>query len=146
AQTATALSLDEAITRAVAQAPRVAEARAKESAATAAIAARTALGSPTVTATTGFLRTNHVDQFGVPQPNGTFRVLFPDIPANYRARAEVDLPIYTAGRVSAVVDAARADERAAQADARSVEQDVRLDVTRAYWALVTARETVKVLD
>ena len=73
-------------------------------------------------------------------------MLFPDIPANYRARAELDVPIFTGGRVAAVVDAARADLRASEADTRTVEQDVRLDVTRAYWSLVTARETVKVLE
>ena len=43
------------------------------------------------------------------RPDGTRHVIFPDIPDNYRARAEMDVPIYTAGRVDALVDSARAD-------------------------------------
>ncbi len=73
-------------------------------------------------------------------------MIFPDIPNNYRLRAEVDVPLYTAGRVDALVESARADEQATAADLRAGEQDVRLDVTRAYWGLVTARESVKVLE
>ena len=146
AQTPVALTLEDAIARGVANAPKLAEARSREAAASATIASRSALGSPSVNATTAYLRTNHVDEFGVPQPNGTFRILFPDIPDNYRLRAEVAVPIYTAGRTSAGVEGATADLRAAEADRRVTEADVRLEVSRAYWTLVTARETVKVLE
>jgi outer membrane protein TolC len=146
AQTPLALTLEDAIARGVAQAPRLAEARAREAAAAATVMSRAALGTPSVTAMTSYVRTNHVDAFGIPQSNGTVRVLFPDIPDNYRVRTELDVPIYTAGRTAAAVESAQADVRAAQADARVTEEDVRLDVIRAYWNLVTARETTKVLE
>ena len=46
----------------------------------------------------GYTRTNHVDEFGVPQPNGTLRVIYPDIPDNYFTRMSFQWPIYTGGR------------------------------------------------
>ena len=55
------------------------------------------------------------------------------------------VPVYTAGRVDHAVEAARADVRAADADRRVVEQDIRLEVTRAYLTVVTAREAERVL-
>jgi outer membrane protein TolC len=109
-------------------------------------AADAAAAVPTLTATGGYLRTNHVDEFGIPQPDGSIRVLFPDLPNNYRARAELGVPIYTSGRTAAAVGAARADARAVSAEARSVEEDVRLDAIRAYWTLATTRERVAVLQ
>ncbi len=64
----------------------------------------------------GYQRTNHVDEFGVPQPDGGFHVLFPDMPNNYFARAEVALPIDSSGRIRQSVSAAEADARASAAD------------------------------
>ncbi len=146
AQTPLHLTLGDALQQAVARAPRLAEARAHEAAAAATVASRTAARSPSVTATSGYLRTNHIEPFGIPQPNGTIRALFPDIPDNYRVRAEMAVPIFTSGRTGAAVDAARADLRATQADAASTEEDVRLETIQAYWALVTARERGNVLE
>lgn len=145
AQAALPLTLDEAIRRGIDHAPRLAEARAREASAEAVVTARAALGKPTAQALTSFVRTNHVEEFGVPQVGGGTRVLFPDLPSNYRARAEVVVPVYTAGRVDTLVESARADVRAADADRRAIEEDVRLDVTRAYWTLVTAREAERLL-
>jgi outer membrane protein TolC len=146
AQQTVSLTLPQAIDRAVAADPRAAEAQARESAASSNITAQSALARPTATATGGYLRTNHVDAFGIPQANGTTKILFPDIPDNYRARAELDVPIYTGGRVDALVASATAEEQAAAADRRVTDQDIRLETSRAYWQLVTARETVTVLE
>jgi outer membrane protein TolC len=146
AQTPLPLTLEEAIARGVAQAPRIAEARAREAAAAATVQSRRAPGAPSLSATSGYLRTNHVDEFGVRQSNGTIAILFPDIPDNYRVRGELTIPLLTGGRVDFSVAAAAADLRAAEADTRVAEQDVRLDVIRAYWVLVMARESVHVLE
>jgi outer membrane protein TolC len=146
AQTSTPLTLEEAIARGLAQAPRVAEAQALEAAADAEVSGRLAMGRPSLTALASYLRTNHVEEFGVPQPNGAFRVLFPDIPDNVRVRAELTVPLYLGGRVDALLDAARADAQAAAADRRVVEQELTLEITRAYWTLVTARESVAALE
>ncbi|MEZ5315864.1 MAG: TolC family protein [Vicinamibacterales bacterium] len=103
-------------------------------------------GAPTVTAMAGVLRTNHVDEFGVRQPDGTTHIIFPDLPTNYRVRSELTVPIYTGGRVDALVQAAEADGRAAAADVDTTDADVRLVVSQAYWRLVTARRRVDVLQ
>ena len=146
AQEPLALTLDEAITRGLAEAPRLAEVRAREAAADATILARSALSRPNLSATSGVLRTNHVDEFGVPQSDGSVRVIFPDIPNNYRARAELTVPLYTAGRVGALVSSAEADRRAVTADRRTATGDLTLEIVSAYWTLVTARERVAVLE
>jgi outer membrane protein TolC len=134
-----ALTFDEALARGLEQSPRLAEARAQEAAADAMVTSRAALARPSVTASAGYLRTNHVEEFGIVQPTGVSRIIFPDIPANYRVRAEMSVPIYTSGRVDALVEGASAEARAAAAGRLATEQDVTLDVGRAYWALVTAR-------
>jgi outer membrane protein len=140
------LSLDDAVARAVATAPRLAEARARIAAADAARASRQTQGGPTVVASASYERTNHVDQFGLPQAGGGIKVLFPDIPDNYRARAELAVPLLTSGRIDALVASAADEQRATEADRDTATGDVRLDVTRAYWTLVIARASVRVVE
>ncbi len=89
------LSLDDALTRAVAASYRLAEARARGDAAAAVADARHATALPQVTALGGYTRTNHVDEFGIQLPNNQFRVIYPDIPDNYRSRLDVQWPLYT---------------------------------------------------
>jgi outer membrane protein TolC len=146
AQSALVLTLDDAVSRGLADRARLAEARAREAAADAVLAGRAAQARPALTASAGVLRTNHVDEFGVPQAGGGLRVIFPDLPNNYRTRAELAVPIYTSGRVDALERAAEADRRAATADRRTAEADIALEVRRAYWTLVLARENVGVIE
>lgn len=143
AQTPVTISLDEAVSRAIEHGPRVAEARARESAAEATAVSREAATRPTFTAQAGYMRMNHVPEFGV-GPGDPF-ILFPDIPSRYRVRGELAVPIYTSRRLEGFADAARADGRAAAADGKAIEADLRLDVTRAYWDLVVARQAEQVL-
>ena len=143
AQTPVTLSLEEAVTRALENAPRIAEARAREAAAGAVVTSRSAATRPTVTTTAGYMRQNHVPPFGV-GPGDPF-VLFPDIPSRYRVRAELGVPLFTSGRLEGFVDAARADERAATADRHTIEEDLRFEVARAYWLLVVSRHAEQVL-
>lgn len=146
AQAALPLSLEDAIQRGVGHDPRLSEARAKDNAATVAIGSNTALGRPSVTGSAGYLRTNHVPEFGFRQLNGDLNIIFPDIPNKYRFRGEMDLPLYTGGRVDALVASAESTAQASAAEVRATEQDVRMDITRAYWVLVTARENARVLQ
>jgi outer membrane protein TolC len=146
AQTPVAITLDDAIQRGLASAPRLREAQARESAAAATRDARATIDHPTVTASSSYMRTNHVDEYGIPQAGGGTRVLFPDIPDNYRLRADVLWPVWTGGRVNALVASAEAERRATDADAAVIAADLRLEIAQAYWTLVTARETVKVID
>lgn len=139
------LSVEEAARLAAEHAPRLAEARARESAAESNLAALTAAARLSGAISAGYQRGNHVDVFLLPTPDGP-RGLFPDIPNTYRIRGELNVPIYAFGRVGATLDAARAEIRATGADRSTVDADVRLDVTRAYWWLVTARTTVRVFE
>jgi len=145
AQSEVSLTLEEAVQRAVAVAPRLVAAEARAAAAAARIDASTRGRRPTVSALGGILHTNHVDEFGVLRPDGTLRIIFPDIPTNYRARAELSLPVDT-GRVSAAVAAAQAEHRAVLAEVETAQQDVRLETIEGYWALVTARDRVGVRE
>ncbi len=140
------MTLDQARARATGASHRLAEARAREGAAQAAIAAREAADRPTVSASAGYTRTNHVTEFTVPSPTGASRVLYPDVPDNYRTRLDLQWPIYTGGRTDALEHAARAEAAAAASDTTTARADLRLEVTRVFWAVVTARATVAVLE
>jgi outer membrane protein TolC len=87
-----------------------------------------------------------VDPFVIPTTIGRPpQVVYPDIPDNYHSRADLQWPIFTAGRVDALERAARAEQNAVGEDLAAARSDLRLEITRAFWALVTARETESVL-
>ena len=140
------LTVAAAIDRAIEQSHRLAEARARQEGALAAVESGRAADRPTVVVTGGYTRTNHVDEFGIPQPDGRLRVIYPDIPDNYFARMLLQWPIYTGGRTDALTRAAEAESRAASADRDVALADLRLEVIRAYWAVVTAAEAIRVVE
>ena len=82
----------------------------------------------------------------MPQPDGRLRVIYPDMPDNWRSRLELAWPVYTGGRTDALERAAQAEATATGSDLEATRLDLRLEVARAYWALVTARDTVRVLE
>lgn len=139
------VTLDEALSRAAANSHRLAELRARELAAGAVLDQREAADLPMVSAQAGYLRTNHVDEFGFVQ-NGKFQVLYPDVPDNWRARLDMQWPIYTGGRTKALELAATAERQATGKDLESARADLRLETTGAFWALVTATEAVSVVQ
>jgi outer membrane protein TolC len=140
------LTLDDALARAFATSHRLGEVRARERAAQAQVDGRRAAERPTVTASGGYSRTNHVDEFAVRQAGGPVQVVYPDIPDNYFARASFQWPIYTEGRLDALERAAEAEARAVTAELEVARADLRLEVTRTYWALITADESVGVVE
>ena len=140
------LSLAEAQDRAVAASHRLAEARARAGTAEAAIAVREAADRPIVGVGAGYTRTNHVVPFAFPGPGGLPRVVYPDVPNNFSTRLNLQWPIFDGGRTDALERAARAEASAAAADVAAAQADLRLEVARAFWALVTARATAAVLD
>ena len=125
---------------------RVAELQARVESASAVERARGAARLPIVSLEGGYTRTNHVQEFTIAQPGQPLRVLYPDIPDNYRSRLDLQWPIYTAGRADALERAARAEREAAGEDLEAARADLRLEITRAFWALVTAQETAVVLE
>ena len=140
------LTLEDAIARALAYSARLAELEARQAGAAAAELARGAADMPILSVQAGYLRTNHVEPFGlVPLPGQGVRLLYPDVPDNYRTRLDLQWPIYSGGRVAALERAARAEKDAIAGDMSATRADLRLEVTRAFWALVTARETEQVV-
>ena len=140
------LTLDEAVARAMATSHRLAEARARGAAADAVAAQREAAHLPIVSAQLGYMRTNHVQAFGLPDPSGRLQIFYPDVPDNYRARLDLQWPIYTGGRLQALERAARAEASAVGEELDVARADLKLEVTGAFWAVVTARESARVLE
>ena len=139
------LTVDEAVARAFEASHKLAEARARQDGARATVQIRQAGGKPTASAVAGYTRTNHVDPFGFPTPDGRLNILYPDVPDNFLTRVAAQWPIYTAGRVDALERAAEAEAAAAGADLDTARADLRFEVTRAYWAVATSTEAVRVL-
>ncbi len=139
------LTLVDAIARGFASSHRLAEGRAREQGAQAALRGAQNGDKPIATATAGYLRTNHVPEFAFNQ-GGARVVVFPDIPDNFSTRVGMQWPIYTSGRVDALERAAEAETKAVAADIETTRGDLRFEIVRAYWAAATAREAVRVLE
>lgn len=140
------LTLDEAVRRGLETSHRIAEAVARGEAADAVVGERRASTLPQIAAQAGYTRTNHVDAFGILLPNNQLRVIYPDIPDNYRTRLDLQWPIYTGGRLDALERAARIEATASADDIATARRDLTLEITRAYWALVIATESLRVVE
>ena len=139
------LTLADAIARGFETSHRLAEARAREQGAQAALRGAQAADKPIVTASAGYTRTNHVQEFAF--GTGSARtVVYPDIPDNFASRLFMQWPIYTSGRVDALERAAEAEAKAVSAEIDTTRADLRFEVVRAYWGAATAREAVRVLE
>ena len=140
------LTIEEAQARALAASHRLAEARARETAAKAGVDVRASADRPTIAAVAGYSRTQHVIPFAVPGALGVPRLLYPDVPDNYHSRLDLQWPIYTGGQTSALERVARAEATAVGAEVLVAQADLRLEVARAFWAVVTAKASVDVLE
>src|SRR6185503_421956 len=63
-----------------------------------------------------------------------------------RARLDLQWPIYTGGRADTLERAARAERGAVGKDLEAARADLRLEITRAFWAVVTGREAEAVVQ
>ena len=140
------LTLPDAIARGLDGSHRIAELAAREDASRAVESQRGAAALPQVSLIASYTRTNHVDEFGVPNASGGVRIIYPDIPDNVRTRVDLQWPIYTGGRLQAMTKAASADSEAASRDRETGRADLKLEITRSYWAVVTARASLHVLS
>ena len=145
-QAAAPLTLEEAVAQGLANSRRLAEIEARAEAADFAVAGRQAADRPLLALQAGYTRTNHVPEFSIPTTIGRPpQIVYPDIPGNYHSRLDLQWPIYTGGRTDALERAAHAERGAIAKDLEAARADLRLEITRAFWALVTARETEAVL-
>lgn len=142
---ADSLTLEEALAQGLANSQRLAELQARTEAADYAADARRAALLPVVSLQAGYTRTNHVEEFTVIAPGPSRVLVYPDIPDNYRTRLDLQWPIYTGGRTDALIHAATAERTASGKDLEAARADLRLEITRAFYAVLTARDTEDVL-
>jgi outer membrane protein TolC len=146
-QTATiSLTLEDAIRRGTESSHRVEELTARGAAADAVAEQRRAVQLPQLSAEAGYMRTNHVDEFGVPIVGNEIKPIYPDVPDNYRTGLRAQWPLYTGGRAQALERAALSEATAMSKDLAALRTDLRLQITRAYWGLITATESLRVVE
>jgi len=139
------LTLEEAIDRAIAHAPRLRQLGARESAAERAVSEAQAGEKPQVELSAGYTRYSDVPEFVVATIEGGTEALFPNIPDNARARVGASYPLYTGGRTGGEVEAARGEMRSAEDRLEAARRDLVLETREAYWGLVTSEQLVAVL-
>jgi outer membrane protein TolC len=133
------LTLDEAVARGIEASHRLEELGARQDAAQAIEDQRAAAERPQLAALGGYTRINHVEEFGVPNAGGGFRVIYPDLPNRTSSRLDLQWPIYTGGRLDALTRAAGAEVDAAGQDREAARADLKLEITRSFLAVLTAR-------
>lgn len=139
------LTLDEAIARGMDASHRLEELSARQDAARAIEGQREAAERPQLAALASYMRINHVDEFSVPNAGGGLRVLYPDIPNRVQSRIDLQWPIYTGGRLQALTRAAGAEVEAAGQDRDAARADLKLEITRSFLAVTTARAALDVV-
>lgn len=141
------LTLDEAINRGLEESHRLAQLAAQGQAASAGADAARASKHPQISLQAHYVRTNHVPPYLLVDPTTRqSTLLYPDIPDNVLTRLALDWPIYTGGRTGALERAARAEADGIAQDLAAARADLRLEITRAFWSVVTAGATVAVLE
>ncbi|MBW8873743.1 MAG: TolC family protein [Acidobacteria bacterium] len=139
------LTLPDALDRARTNSPRLESLAALEAAAEAARRGALAERLPLVDLSGGYTRNSNVEEFNLTLPGLGTRTLFPNIPNNYRLHAGAALPLYTGGRIESAIAAADRQREAAAQDRSGAVNDLLLETRTAYWGLVTARESARVL-
>ncbi len=146
------LTADDAVARALAASPRLARLAALEAAAEAQRRGAAAERLPQLDLGGGYTRRSHVPELvltlpgAIPSQPPQRVTVFPDIPDNLRVRAGLAVPLYTGGRLENQLEAARQGRAAAEQDLRSGRADLVLETKTAYWSLMTARDSLRVLQ
>jgi outer membrane protein TolC len=140
------LTLEEARERARTSAPSVEQARSLERAAHADVDAARASRLPQVALEAAYTRQSDVPELILALPGAPPRTIFPNIPSNYRTRLGGSVPVYTGGRLASLTRAAESEAAAAKNDVTTAGADLVLETTGAYWDLVTARQSERVLS
>ncbi|HKH44235.1 MAG TPA: TolC family protein [Thermoanaerobaculia bacterium] len=139
------LTLAEALGRARTTSPRLGELDAQRRVAEAGLAGARAERMPRVDVSGSYTRNSDVPELTLSLPGLGTRTLFPNIPDNWRAHAGVSLPLWTSGRIESGITAADRQLQAAGLDLTTAESEIALETRDAYWSLVTARESARVL-
>ena len=139
------LSLAEAVQRALTVSAQLRELEQLQIAAGADLEGARAGRWPTAEVGAGYTRRSDINEFRIPQPPGEPPVGFLNLPDNWGLSARANLPIYAGGRISGRIDAATESEQAASLDLDASRRSLILETEGAYWNLLTARESERVL-
>jgi outer membrane protein TolC len=145
AETGMRLTLAEAVERAQAHSARLAQLRALETASAEGLRGARAARLPRAELRASYTRSSDVPELTLVTPGGEVRTIFPNIPNSYRSRLGVSLPLYAGGQIAGGIEAAREAGGAAAQDLEAARRDLVLETTDAYWSLVTALESERVL-
>jgi outer membrane protein TolC len=139
------LTLAEAVDSARRASARLGQLRSLEAASEAGARGARAARLPQVDLGASYTRNSDVPELTIVSPGAGTRTLFPNIPDNLRVRAGLSLPLYTGGRIGGAIDAAQSMQLASAKDVLGGDADLVLEARTAYWSLVTARESARVL-
>jgi outer membrane protein len=139
------LSLGEALSRGREASAHLAELRSLAAAAGAGLTGARAERLPQIDASAGYTRQSDVPELRLTLPGVGSETVFPNIPDNYRAHLGLALPVYTGGRVANNVTASAQQLAAANQDLAQGRADLAQETATAYWNLVTARASERVL-
>jgi outer membrane protein TolC len=140
------LTVEDAILRAERHSALLASNRKHGDASRAAVSEAESVRQPRVDLGAAYSRLSEVPELVITGPEFELRSIFPNIENRYGVRLSFSVPLYAGGGIEAGVDSAREGVRAAEADTETRRADVRLEATRAFWTLVTAREAARVLE
>ena len=140
------LSLEEALARAREASPPLLRLDALQKSAEAQVRGAKSERMPQIDVSAQASRLSSVPEFTAPfpPPQGP-TVIFPNLPDRYSGRIGLTVPLYTGGRIRSEILSAESESTAAAGDRTSGEKDVELEVTTAYWQLLTERESARVL-
>lgn len=139
------LTLDDAIARARANSPRLESFLALTRAASENVRGAEAGQRPDLDVQAAYSRNSNVPELILTSPGAPPRVIFPNLPSQWRTHVGASLPLYTGGRVQSQVNAAREAEGASIADRAAAENDLVAETHIAFVNVLVARETSRVL-
>src|SRR5262249_14237937 len=139
------LNLAEAVEQARRNSPRLEELRALHTAADEELRGAKAGRLPTVDLQASYYRYSRVPELVLTLPGNRLQTGFPNLQDRHSTSAALSLPLYTGGRVSGQVEAARQGALATGKDAETGLSDLVLETITAYWDLVSSRESERVL-
>jgi outer membrane protein len=139
------LTLDEAIARARATSARLTSLDALSRAAAAGVRGAQAARRPDLDLQAAYSRNSNVPELILALPGSAPRTIFPNLPDQWRSHVGASLPLYTGGRVSSQIGAARETEMAAKSDRAAALNDLVAETHIAYVNVLFARENARVL-
>jgi outer membrane protein len=139
------LTLAETLSRAREASAHLAELRSLAAAAGAGLTGARAERLPKIDASANYTRQSDVPELRLTLPGLGTETVFPNIPDNYRGHLGLELPLYTSGRIANAVTANARQLTAANQDVQQGRADVEQETATAYWSLVTARDSERVL-